>query len=190
MIAHSLQRFSFVILLACWPAVAAAELRPGDVSALRFRDVDGNEHSTAGGHVTILTIVTRENEARAQAVGDNVPEFCIGILRYRYITLVNFERKLPMPLRGLTRAIIRNRLDAEAKKMRPGYQARGIPRDPRRDIFVVPDFDGGVVTQLGLAPEKAGLVVFVFNPRGKLIARWDDVPSEEALARAVAAADR
>ncbi|HEV3410414.1 MAG TPA: hypothetical protein VG095_08970 [Chthoniobacterales bacterium] len=190
MFARSLQRFSVTILLAALPIVSAAELRPGEVSALRFRDVDGNEHSTADGHVTIITIVTRENEAGAQAVGDSVPDYCKGNPRYRYITLVNFERKLPAPLRGLTRTIIRNRLDAEARKMRPGYQAKRIPRDPRKDIFVIADFDGNAVGQFGLKPEEAGLVVFVFNPRGRLIARWDEVPSEEALAKAIAAADR
>ncbi|MGZ4985445.1 MAG: hypothetical protein ACXV8A_05090 [Chthoniobacterales bacterium] len=188
MIARTLQRFS-VALLPLFFLAATDPLQIGSSTHLLFRDVDGNEHSTAGGKVTIITVVTRQNEAKAQAVGDHVPDRVVGDRRYTYITLVNFQRKLFSPLQGLTKAIIRKRLDAEANRIRPEYNAKHITHDPRQDIFVVADFDGNAVTQLGLTPEFDGVAVFVFSGHGKLVARWNDVPSEDVLAKAISAAE-
>jgi hypothetical protein len=190
MIAHLLQRFSAVVVFVAVASAAAKELQQGEVSALSFRDVDGNTLSTTDGHVMIVTVVTRANEDNAQAVADHVPDRCVGDPKYRYVTLVNFEGKIMGPLRGLTRTIIRQRLDAEGRKLKPEYDAKRITRDPRKDIFVVADFDGSAVKQLGLTPENAALEVFVFDPRGKLIERWNAVPPEDSLAKAIAAAER
>ena len=120
-------------------------LQVGTTAHFSFKDVDGNEHSIAGGHVTIITVVTRQNEAQAQAVADHVPDRCLGDRRYAYITLVNFQKKLFPALQGLTRTIIRNRLDAEANRLRPEYTTKHINHDPRQDMFVVADFDGKAV---------------------------------------------
>ncbi len=188
MIAPPLQRFLFALPPLFFLA-AASPLQTSSTARLTFHDVDGNEHSTASGHVTIITVVTRQNEAKAQAVADHVPDRYVGDRRYSYITLVNFQKKLFPALQGLTRTIIRNRLDAEATRLRPEYTAKHIGHDPRQDMFVVADFDGKAVTQLGLTPEYDGVVVFVFNGHGKIVARWNDVPSEDALAKAISAAE-
>jgi hypothetical protein len=189
MIARILQPFLVAFIFATSSALQGAELQTGSVHRLSFADVDGHDLSTAEGHVTIITVVTRENEANARAVALLVPERCIGDPKYRYITLVNFQGKLPKPIRGITRAIIRNRLDAEAKELKPRYVAKHLTRDPRGDVYVVADFDGSAVGRLGLSPDSATLAVFVFDGKGKLIARWNDVPSEEALGQAIAAAE-
>jgi hypothetical protein len=188
MIARTLQRLS-ISIFALFFIAATNSLTVGGTAHLSFRDVDGNEHSTTNGHVSVITVVTRQNEAQAQAVADRVPDRCLGDRRYRYITLVNFQRKLIGPLQGLTKAIIRTRLNAEANRLRPEYTAKHIAHDPRQDIFVVADFDGSAVNQLGFAPEFDGLAIFVFNGHGKLVARWNEVPSEEALAKAIGAAE-
>ena len=163
-------------------------MQPGTVYRLSFRDVDGEEHSTASGHVTIITVITRENEANANAVADLMPDYYFGDPKYRYITLVNFQRRLFGPVQGLTRAIIRQRLDAEAHKLKPKYEAKKINRDPREDTLVVADFNGEAVARLGLEPENARLAVFVFSGSGKLIACWNEVPPGDSLAKAIAEA--
>ncbi|MEP6956170.1 MAG: hypothetical protein ABI883_05040, partial [Chthoniobacterales bacterium] len=107
-----IKRSHQIIFLALFCAagfVAAASLQPGSVYELSFSDVDGNNLSTADGHVTIITVVTREQEEKAHAVADLVPERYIGDPKYRYVTLVNFQGKLAGPLQGVTRAVIRNR---------------------------------------------------------------------------------
>ena len=169
--------------------MTAAELELGDVARVTFRDVDGNDLSTAAGYVTIITVATRENEGKAKAAADRVPERYIGDQRYRYVTVVNFQGKLPGPLRGLTRGIIRQRLETEAKRFRALYAAKKIARDPRRDLFVVADFDGAAVRQLGLAPESDAVKVFVFGGDGKLVAVWTDLPPNDSLGQAIADAD-
>lgn len=191
MIARCLQLFSVVLLLASSAAAqSAAPLEPGRTYSFSLSDVDGNDLATADGHITIITVVTRDREQQAQATADLVPDNYIGVPKYRYITLVNFQKKLASPLRGVTRAVIRNRLNAEAKKLRQDYDAKKLTRDPRGDLFVVADFDGSAVAHLGIAPESNDVGVFVFNGSGKLINRWNGVPPGDSLAKAIAAAER
>ena len=185
-----LQCFFVALLFAASTNLATAALQPGETHRLTFRDVDGNNLSTADGHVTIIAVVTRRSEEKARQISQLVPEHCIGDPRYRYITLVNFQKGLARPLQGITRAVIRNRLDAEAKALQPKYTAKKITRDPRRDVYVVADFDGTAVTHLGMSPESNDVAVFVFNGVGKLVQRWIDVPPEAAFVGAIAAAER
>ena len=152
--------------------------------------MDGNDLSTANGHVTIIAVVTRRSEDKARQISQRVPEHAIGDPKYRYVTLVNFQRGLAGPFQGLTRAIIRNRLAAEAKELQQKYTAKNVQRNERRDLYVVADFDGSAVTQLGMSPDSSDVAVFVFDGKGKLVSRWIGVPPEEALAKAVAAAER
>ena len=109
----------------------------------------------------------------------------MGDPKYRLITLVNFQQRIYPPFRGMVSAIIRHRLDAEAKKLQKIYSAKQIGRNPRNDIYVVADFDGNAVSQLGIAPASAEFAVFVFDGRGRLVRRWNDLPSAEALTQAI-----
>jgi len=46
-------------------------------------------------------------------------------------------------------AVIRHRLDVEAKEIQKSYAERHINRNARDDVYVVADFDGKAVSQLG-----------------------------------------
>lgn len=179
-----LQYFFLAALVAAAPA-NAVELRPGSVYRLSFTDVDRQQLSTSDGHVTVITVVTRKDEAKAQAVGDRIAPVYMGNPKYRLINLVNFQQKIFPPFRGMISAIIRYRLDAEAKKLQKIYSEKRLSRDPRQDIIVVADFDGKAVSQLGIAPASGEFAVFVFDGRGRLVRRWNDVPSEAALTEAI-----
>lgn len=189
MMPRLLQMFSATLLFASAAGAQPTELHVGGKYQFSLRDVDGHDLATADGHVTIVTVVTRENEQQARAVAAGVPLRCIGDPKYRYITLVNFQRKISPVFRGLTTGIIRRRLDAEAKEIKPKYVAKQLSRDPRQDIFVVADFDGSAVGHLGLTPMAGDVAVFVFSGDGKLVERWNGVPAEGALARAISAAE-
>jgi hypothetical protein len=179
-----LQYFFLAVILTASPA-RANELHPGNVYPLTFTDVDRHQLSTADGHVTIITVVTRKDEQKAQQVGDRIPHFCLGDPKFRPITVVNFQKGVFPPFQPMIMAIIRNRLDAEAKDLQKTYTAKHINRNPRSDILVVADFDGKAVSQLGIAAVSSEFAVFVFDGRGRLIRRWNDVPSAEALLAAV-----
>lgn len=182
-----LRRPQYFFLMATLAATAGygAELRAGNNYPLTFTDVDRHQLPTADGHVTIITVLTRRDEEKAQAVGDRVPHQYYGDPKFRLITLVNFQQKIFPPFRGITSAIIRYRLDAEAKELQKVYTERKLKRNPRDDIFVVADFDGKAVSQLGIAPASSDFAVFVFDGHGRLVRRWSDVPSTEALAQAI-----
>lgn len=179
-----LRYFFLAVILTVSPA-RANELHPGNVYPLTFTDVDRHQLSTADGHVTIITVVTRKDEQKAQQVGDRVPHFCLGDPKFRLITVVNFQKGVFPPFQPMIMAIIRNRLDAEAKDLQKTYTSKHINRNPRSDILVVADFDGKTVLQLGIAAISSEFAVFVFDGRGRLVRRWNDVPSAEALAVAV-----
>jgi hypothetical protein len=179
-----LQYFFLAAILTASP-VRAIELRAGNVYSLTFTDVDRHQLSTADGHVTIITVLTRKDEQKAEQVGERVPHFCLGDPKYRLITLVNFQRSVFPMFQGMINAIIRNRMDAEAKDLQKTYTGKHLTRNPRSDIYVVADFDGKTVPQLGIAPTSSEFAVFVFDGRGRLVRRWNDVPSAEALAQAL-----
>lgn len=178
-------QYFFLAALVAAGSVDAAELRPGNVYRLSFTDVDKHQLSTFDGHVTVITVVTREDEQKAQAVGDRIAPVYMGDPKYRLINLVNFQQKIFQPFRGMISAIIRYRLDAEAKKLQKIYSEKRLSRNPRQDILVVADFDGKAVSQLGIAPTSAEFAVFVFDGRGRLVRRWNDLPTADALTAAI-----
>ncbi len=182
MIRRALQLFFASSLALSGFAADERGLKIGSTHRLTFEDVDGDELSTANGHVSIITVVTRENEEQARAVADLVPDRYVGDAKYRYITLVNFQGKLPGLVQGITRAVIRSRLEDEAKRLRPDYASRKLAHDPRDDLFVIADFDGSAVRKLGLSLETNEVEVFVFDGEGKLVARWQGAPPGDSLA--------
>jgi hypothetical protein len=188
MISRSLQLFFIAFVMSAVIGASGAELKPGSVASLTFEDVDGKHLSTADGHVTIITVITRALEAEAHAVAGKVPERYKGDQKYRYITLVNFKGGMGGLLPGVTRGMIRSRLDAEAKELKSSYERRKIAHEPREDLFVIPDFDGSAVSKLGLSPEAGELAVFIFNGSGKLVQRWSEVPPDDSLAKALVVA--
>ena len=76
-------------------------------------------------------------------------------------------------------------MDVQAKELQKIYATSHLDRDPRSDLFVVADFDGKSVSQLDIMPASTEFAVFVFDGRGQLVRRWNDVPSAEALASAI-----
>jgi hypothetical protein len=175
----------FLFLIFAGATSFAIQLHPGNSYPLTFTDVDRHQLSTADGHITIISVVNRRDEAKAQAVGDRVSQITAGDPKVRLITLVNFQQNIILPLRGMVSAVIRHRLDDEAKEVQKSYSERHINRNARDDIFVVADFDGKAVSQLGIAPVSPEFAVFVFDGKGRLVRRWNDVPTHEMLTQAI-----
>jgi hypothetical protein len=178
-------QYFFLFLIFAAATSSAIQLHPGNTYPLTFTDVDRHQLSTADGHVTLISVVNRRDEAKAQAVGDRVSQITAGDPKIRLITLVNFQQNIILPLRGMVSAVIRHRLDDEAKQVQKLYSDRHINRNARDDIFVVADFDGKAVSQLGIAPVSPEFAVFVFDGKGRLVRRWNDVPTPEMLTQAI-----
>src|ERR1041385_432583 len=175
----------FVALMLAVTTAQAVQLRPGNTYPLVFTDVDHRQLSTADGHVSIISVVNSRDEAKAQTVGDRVTQITLGDPKTRLINLVNFQQNILPPLRGMVSAIIRHRLDTEAKDIQKTYAQRHINRNARDDIYVVADFDGKAVTQLGISPTSSDFGVFIFDGKGRLVRHWTDVPTLEMLTQAI-----
>jgi hypothetical protein len=164
------------------PIVSLADLSIGETHALKFVDVDGNTLSTSDGHVTVLVLTTKADLPKAEAVGDRIPDFCLGNAVYRMITLVKFGQHSALVTKFLT-SMARRRLDAEGKRLQTRYATNKIARDARHDIFAVVDFDGSVVSQLDSGSTL--FRVFVFGRTGGLLKQWNDVPGAAELTEAL-----
>ena len=159
-----------------------AALSVGQIYALKFVDVDGHILSTADGHVSVVVLTTTVGSERAHAVGDHVPDYCLGNPSYRMITVLNFTRKHTLLGGKIATMLVRHRLDEEARRLQPRYDAKKITHNARDDVFAVTDFDGTVSSQLGGQSEATDFRVFVFGKDGELLKQWDDVPAPDDLA--------
>ena len=183
---RALQFFFLVGTLIFLPAARlGGALSIGVTYSLGFVDIDGNKHSTADRHVTVIVLTTAADKDKARTVGDRVPEHCLGNPDYRMITIIRFARKHTVIGRRIATALIRHRVNEEARRLQAQYDGKGIKHDARKDIFVVTDFDGSVSSQLGEAEGATDFCVFVFGRNGELIAQWRGVPSAEQLAATV-----
>jgi hypothetical protein len=158
-------------------------LSNGQRYALNFVDIDGHKLSTADGHVTVLVLATTGDSEKVRAVGDHIPDYCLSNPRYRMITVVHFFKKHTAIGRTIATALVRHRVKEEANRLQARYDSRKIARDARSDIFMVMDFDGTALSQLG--GQEANFHVFVFSDSGELLQQWNDVPSADQLAAAL-----
>lgn len=175
----------FVALLFVVANAQAVQLHPGNSYSLVFTDVDHRHLSTTDGHVTIISVVTRRDESKADMVGERMSKITFGDPKVRLINVVNFQQNILFPLRGMVAAMIRQRLDVEAKEVQKKYTQLHINRTAREDIFVVADFDGKAVSALGISPTSSEFAVFIFDGKGRLVRKWSDVPPQEMLAQAI-----
>ncbi len=179
---RALQIFLFLaaaLLLAALPGSAA--LSTGKTYSISFVDLDGLKLSTTDGHTTIVVLTTAADREQARAVGDHVPDFCLGNPAYRMITVVHFTGRHLEIGRRVATAFVRHRVAEAAKRLQARYDALKIARDAKNDVFVVTDFDGTVASQLGQPVGGTDFSVFVFGPKGELLAQWRSVPSMEEL---------
>jgi hypothetical protein len=183
---RALQFFFLIGTLILLPtARLIGALSVGATYSLGFVDIGGNKHSTADGHVTVIVLTTPADREKARAVGDRVPERCLGNPDYRMITIIRFARRRTVVGRRIATAFIRHRVNEEANRLQARYDGKKIARDARKDIFVATDFDGSMSSQLGEPEGSTDFCVFVFGRNGELIAQWHGVPSTEQLATAL-----
>jgi hypothetical protein len=177
--------FSIAILFLLSGVCLYGDLSIGATYALSFVDINGDKLSTAQGHVAIVVLTTPADREKARTVGDRVPEHCLGNPNYRMITIIRFTKRHTAIGRKIATALVRHRVNEEARRLQARYQGKGIARDARKDIFIVTDFDGSVSSQLGESEGATDFFVFVFGRTGELLAQWHGVPSAEQLAAAV-----
>ena len=183
---RTLQFFFVIGTLILLPAARLhGGLSIGATYSLGFVDIDGSKHSTADGRVTVVVLTTAADREKARAVGDRVPEHCLGNPVYRMITIIRFARRHTAVGRRIATAFIRHRVNEEAKRLQARYDEKKIKRDARKDIFVATDSDGSMSSQLGEPEGGTDFYVFVFGRNGELIAQWHGVPSAEQLAVAL-----
>ena len=174
--------FQLALVFTGWSFAIGSDEK---VHALKFTDVDGNQLSTADGHVTVLAFVTSGEVNRAEAVGDRIPDFCLGRAeRYRMVTVVEAENH-SAPIRAAFASVARHRLDSVAKRLQTRYDDHKIARTARQDVFAVLDFGGPIAANFVNQSDVSNFRVVVIGPTGELRKEWTQVPAAEELAAAL-----
>jgi hypothetical protein len=109
---RALQFFFVIGTLILLPAARLhGALSIGATYSLGFVDIDGNKHSTADGHVTVVVLTTTADREKTRTVGDRVPEHCLGNPAYRMITIIRFARRHTVVGRRIASGPIRRKED-------------------------------------------------------------------------------
>jgi hypothetical protein len=166
-------------------ALLRGALSNGATYSISFVDIDGNKLSTADGHATVLVLTTIGDREKVRTVGDRVPDYCLGNPNYRMITIIRFTRKHTAIGRKIATALVKHRVNEEARRLQSRYEANKISSDARKDIFTVTDFDGSASSQLAEPAQAPSFRVLAFARDGKLLAQWTDVPSAKQLGDAL-----
>ena len=178
-----------IVFSACllWFTLSFASAEPvvGKTYAFRRVDVDGRSLSTADGNVSVLVIVTRRDADKPKIVGDRVPARCLGNPKSRMVTVIKFSPTRNSASRYVLSALIRRRLDAEAKRLKARYVAKKLTADPRSDLYAVADFDNQMGSVFGLAAGSSQVRVLILSGAGQLLRAWTDVPTAEELNAAI-----
>jgi hypothetical protein len=148
-------------------------------------DVDQHLLTVGDGIVTIIVCVSAKDTDKARLVGERVPDFCLGNPASRFITLVRFEKSHFVPAQAIVRGVVRRRLDVEAQRLQARYQAKGITRNARDDVFAVTDFDNSIGAHLDLPPGSTLFQVFIIGRKGEMLRHWTEVPTEAELRAAL-----
>lgn len=178
-----LQFFFFALSIFIFAAKTGAEAAAAKSYSFEMVDVDGNKLATADGHITTIVLAPSTGGEGARTVGDHAPDFCLGNPQYRMITILRFAKRHLAPTRAIMKAMVRRRLNQESVRLQERYRSKKIDRVARRDVRCVTDFDGAVVSKLGVSPSSTEFQVFVLGRTGELLGRWTSVPSREELAK-------
>lgn len=163
------------------PPSQVQSLTSGQKVTFKLTDVDGRTLSASDGQTTTILLTARKDLDKARLVGDRTPDRCLGNPKFRMITVIEFGKTTSRTMRFVYTALVRKRLTAEAKRLKPRYVAKKLTADPRQDVYVVADFDGATASQLGLPGSSALFKVLVLAPDGVLLHEWNDVPTSQEL---------
>jgi|1186.fasta_scaffold149595_2 hypothetical protein len=153
----------------------------GQPCPYKLVDVDGRTLSASEGVVTILVLTSRPEAEKTKLVADRVPERCLGNPSSRMITVIRFQPTRNRAARYFLSSLIRRRIDTEAARLKQRYVAKKLTRDPRRDVYVVADFDAQIASQLGLDSHFFPFRVLVISGDGVLLRDWSKVPEAREL---------
>ncbi|MFL6513624.1 MAG: hypothetical protein ACJ8M1_01220 [Chthoniobacterales bacterium] len=165
-------------VIAC--SIVAAPV-VGQPCPYKLVDVDGRTLSASQGVVTILVLTSRPDAEKVKLVADRVPGRCLGNPSSRMVTVIRFQPTRNRATRYILSSLIRRRVDNEALQLRQRYLAKKLTRDPRRDVYVVADFDAQVASELGLDPHIFPFRVLVVSGSGILLRDWSGVPDAKEL---------
>lgn len=150
----------------------SAALTLGHADPIEVTDVDGKKivlNRTGG-----VTAVVYSNSALQKNTRETAKYFdpFHGRKEFRGIVVVDLRKSVAGWMKGVTLGIIRNDLEAEAKRVKPFYVKNGNPGNPRDDLGVVADFKGEVCQSLDWKEELKEVEVIVYAPDGKEAGRW------------------
>ena len=156
----------------------------------KFRALDADNHNillNRPGLVTLVLGTSEDSQDGARAAGKAVYPLQ-GRPDFQLIVVVDLRDSIATWVPSIVTAKMRSSLDEEAVELKPYFLKNGNKGNPRKSLFVVPDFSGTICPQLGWTESSDNLRGILFGADGREIQRWDKVEDMATLQTAVRAA--
>ena len=146
----------------------------------KFRALDADNHNillNRPGLVTLVLGTSEDSQDGARAAGKAVYPLQ-GRPDFQLIVVVDLRDSIATWVPSIVTAKMRSSLDEEAVELKPYFLKNGNKGNPRKSLFVVPDFSGTICPQLGWTESSDNLRGILFGADGREIKRWDKIDDD------------
>lgn len=165
-------------------------LQPGKPLGISGKDSRGRSFNTQdlAGRVVCLLAASRRTQAQAQAVAEALGQTFGGDARVVLVLILD-GTDVPSLLRGVALTALGSLRAQAVRRFVDGFERKGLtpPNDVDALVWLLPDFDGGLLQALGLTPPLGLPVLVVVNPQGVVVGRWEGQAADMAAAGVAAA---
>lgn len=171
--------FCAIMVTALFPCGALAS--PTASSGVLVRDIDGrNRDLRKSGKVSVVMYTNADLEEQSRTLSSYMDSFRPRS-DFAFIQVLDMRGEVPPIVRNTVVKEVKRHLDKEAARLAPIYRKSGANRDPRKDLSTVVDFSGNVLGSLNWGNHYDDVRLLVYNKKGELVKRWDQMPDAESL---------
>jgi hypothetical protein len=139
------------------------------------------------GMVTLVLGTSEDSQDGARSAGKVIYPLQ-GRPDFQLVVVVDLRNSIATWVPSIVLAKMRSNMDEEAVDRKPYFLKNGNKSDPRKTLYVIPDFSGTICPQLGWPGGSDDLRGILFGVDGREIMRWDKIDDMAKLQTDVRAA--
>jgi len=146
----------------------------------KFRALDADNHNillNRPGMITVVLGTSEDSQDAARAAGKAMYSLQ-GRPDFQLIVVVDLRDSIATWVPSVVTAKMRSNLDEESVELKPYFLKNGNKSNPRKSLYVIPDFSGTICPQLGWTESSDNLRGILFGADGREIQRWDKIDDD------------